>query len=418
MDTNVILSDPKCIYKFENNDVHIPLIVIEELDRHKKGHEELARNARAFSRDVDELRAQGSLATGVKLHNGGTLFITSVSRGEVPLGMDLSINDDLILFTALQLDAICVSKDLNVRLKADGIGVVSEDYKADKFVIEDDSLNSGYASVEFSNEDMTTYRDNKFLAYEGNFPNEYYIMTEFHQPKNSALGKYDALKGGIVPLIGKTGVWGIQGKNAEQRFALDALCDNNVKLVSLVGKAGTGKTLLAIAAALKLTIEDSKYERILISRPVVAMGKDIGFLPGTLEEKLDPWMAPIFDSLDHLFGSHGINKEWKTLINKGIIKIEALTYIRGRSIPRQLMIIDESQNLSAHEIKTIITRAGEGTKIILTGDPQQIDNVYLDEINNGLVYCIDRMKGEKIVSHIELTKGERSELADIASNLL
>lgn len=334
--------------------------------------------------------------------------------------MDLSINDDLILFTALQLKAICVSKDLNVRLKADGIGVACEDYKADKFVIEDDSINSGYTSVEFSHEDMTEFRTNKFLAYEGNFPNEYYIMTEFHQPKNSALGKHDALKGGIVPLINSdsTTIWGIKGKNAEQRFALDALCDNNIKLVSLVGKAGTGKTLLAIAAALKLTIEDNKYERILISRPVVAMGKDIGFLPGTLEEKLDPWMAPIFDSLDHLFGSHGINKEWKTLINKGVIKIEALTYIRGRSIPKQLLIVDEAQNLTPHEIKTIVTRAGEGTKIILTGDPAQIDNAYLDEINNGLVYCLDRMKGEKIVAHIELTKGERSELSDIASKLL
>lgn len=419
MDTNVILSDPKCIYKFENNDVHIPLIVIEELDRHKKGHEELARNARAFSRDVDELRTQGSLATGVKLHTGGTLFITSVPRGDVPLGMDLSINDDLILFTALQLKAICVSKDLNVRLKADGIGVLAEDYKADKFVIEDDNLNSGYVSAEFSHEDMLAYRNNKFLSYEGTIPNEYYIMTEYHNKKNSALGKYDAIKCGIVPLISTSNnVWGITGKNAEQRFALDALCDDNIKLVSLIGRAGSGKTLLAVAAALKLVIEDNKYERILISRPVAPLGKDIGFLPGDIKEKMDPYMAPIYDALDHLFGSHGTNKEWKTLIDKGIIKIEPLTYIRGRSIPRQLMLIDEAQNLSSHEIKTIITRAGEDTKIILTGDPEQIDNVYLDEINNGLVFCVDRMKGEKIVSHIELVKCERSELADAAARLL
>lgn len=333
--------------------------------------------------------------------------------------MSLDVNDDLILYTALQLKGICVSKDLNVRLKADGIGVLSEDYKADKIELEDDELSAGYSKIELSLDDMNEFRTNKFLPYEGNFPNEYYIMTEYHNPKNSILGKFDGITRGIVPIVDyKAGVWGIHAKNAEQRFALDALCDDNIKLVSLVGKAGTGKTLLALAAALKKTIEDGKYERILISRPVVAMGKDIGYLPGTLEEKLDPWMQPIYDNLDHLFGCHGVSKEWKSLVNQGIIKVEALTYIRGRSIPNQLMIIDEAQNLSNHEIKTIITRAGEGTKIILTGDRDQIDNAYLDEINNGLVYCLDRMKSEKIVSHIELTKGERSELADIASNLL
>ena len=370
---------------------------------------------------MDQLREQGSLASGVQLYTGGTLFVTSIPtpKTNIPLGMNLTINDDMILYTALFLEAVCVTRDLNVRLKADAIGVVSEDYKADKISIKDDVVSSGHRRIEIPLEDMITFRRDKFLPYRGDFPNEYYIITEEGASKNSALGRYDHSMGGIVPLNDyKDGIWGIKGKNAEQRFAMDALCNDDVKLVSLIGKAGTGKTLLAIAAGLKKTIEDNVYEKILISRPVIPMGKDIGYLPGTLEEKLNPWMAPIFDNLDYLFGSHGQNKEWQVLVNQGIIKVEALTYIRGRSLPKQLMIIDEAQNLSPHEIKTIVTRAGEGTKIILTGDPHQIDNPYLDEMNNGLIYCLDRMKDEKIVAHVELTKGERSELADIASNLL
>lgn len=420
LDTNVILTDPKCIYKFDDNDVHIPLIVIEEVDRHKKGHEEKARNARAFARELDALREKGKLHKGVKLHTGGKLFTTVVKpEDDIPLGLDLSINDDLIIYTAFKLGGITVSKDLNVRIKSDTIDVPAEDYKAGKIEVEDDHLYSGHDIAHISGMELLDLRNGETVPYTGKFDNEYYIIKEEGNERNSILGKYSKKSGGLIKLIsGET--WGIKPRNAEQHFALDALLDDDIKLVSLVGKAGTGKTLLAVAAALTKTLEENKYKKVLISRPIVPMGKDIGYLPGDINEKMDPWMAPIYDNLDHLFGCHGAgdDQQWKTLVEKGMIKVEALTYIRGRSIPGQIMIIDEAQNLSTHEIKTIITRVGEGTKVILTGDPGQIDSPYLDAINNGLTYCADRMKQESIVAHIELTKGERSVLADIAANLL
>jgi PhoH-like ATPase len=420
LDTNVILSDPLCIYKFENNEVHIPLIVIEEVDKHKKGQEEKARNARTFSREIDSLREQGKLSEGVDLKTGGRLFLTVVkSENDVPLGLDLSINDDLILYTAFKMDAIVVSQDLNVRLKADAINVTAETYEAGKVKVENDTLYSGYRTELFSTDDMQEFRSSKFLPFENEFDNEYFILKDEGNLKNSALGRYSKNKGGIVPLMASDNTWGINPKNAEQRFALDALLNDDIKLVSLIGKAGTGKTLLAVAAGLAKTIESNVYKRMLISRPVVPMGKDIGYLPGDIKEKLDPWMQPIYDNLDHLFGEHGEdNQQWKGLLERGIIKIEALTYIRGRSIPNQYLIVDEAQNLSPHEIKTIVTRVGEGTKVVLTGDTDQIDSPYLDAINNGLTYVVDRLKREDIVAHIELKKGERSKLADIATKLL
>ena len=420
LDTNVILSDPFCIYKFENNEVHIPLIVIEEVDKHKKGQEEKARNARTFSREIDSLREQGKLSEGVDLKTGGKLFLTVVkSENDVPLGLDLQINDDLILYTAFKIGAIVVSQDLNVRLKADAINVTAETYEAGKVKVENDTLYSGYRTEFFSTEDMQEFRTAKLLPFENEFDNEYIILKDEGNFKNSALGRFSKSKGGIVPLIASDNTWGINPKNAEQRFALDALLNDDIKLVSLIGKAGTGKTLLAVAAGLAKTIESNVYKRMLISRPVVPMGKDIGYLPGDIKEKLDPWMQPIYDNLDHLFGEHGEdNQQWKGLLERGIIKIEALTYIRGRSIPNQYLIVDEAQNLSPHEIKTIVTRVGEGTKVVLTGDTDQIDSPYLDAINNGLTYVVDRLKREDIVAHIELKKGERSKLADIATKLL
>jgi PhoH-like ATPase len=308
---------------------------------------------------------------------------------------------------------------LNVRLKADAIDVPAEDYEAGKVKVENEVLYQGYKSHEISRDDMDYFRSNKFLPMQNDYDNEYLILKEEGNPKNSALARFSRSKGGAVNLIGADNTWGIGPKNAEQRFALDALLNDDIKLVSLVGKAGTGKTLLAVAAGLSKTIEEGKYKRMLISRPVIPMGKDIGYLPGDINEKLDPWMQPIYDNLDHLFGEHGgMNQQWKQLMEKGVIKIEALTYIRGRSIPCQYLIVDEAQNLSPHEIKTIITRVGEGTKVVLTGDTDQIDSPYLDSINNGLAYVVDRMKREDIVAHVELKKGERSKLADIATKLL
>jgi PhoH-like ATPase len=423
LDTNVILTDPNCIYKFEENEVYIPLIVVEELDRHKKGHEEKARNARAFTREVDSLREVGDLMKGVDIKTGGKLFVTTPTldvNQVLPLGMDLKINDDLILFSALQLGATVVTRDLNVRLKADALGIKSEDFKAAKVKIQDDKVFSGHRTILVPYEDMITFRTTSLLPYADLMPNEYVIMREEFNEKNSILGRFSKKMNAIVPLIApKAGICGIHPKNAEQRFAADALLNDEIMLVSLIGKAGTGKTLLAVACGLEKTLGEQKYHRILISRPIVPMGKDIGYLPGDINEKLSPYMQPIYDNLDFLFSGHSGNQnEWKSLADDGLIKVEALTYIRGRSIPMQYMIVDESQNLTPHEIKTIITRAGQGTKIVLTGDTQQIDSAYLDEINNGLTYCCDRLKTEEIVAHVELTKGERSALAEIATKLL
>jgi PhoH-like ATPase len=254
------------------------------------------------------------------------------------------------------------------------------------------------------------------------YPNEYLIIHETNNPQHRMLGRFHRGKGGIVPLIrSREGVWGIHPKNVEQQFALDALMNKEISLVSLVGKAGTGKTLLAIAAGLESAIGQQDFSRVLVSRPVIPMGRDLGYLPGDVNEKLGPWMQPIFDNIDFLFGNQRASNQsttWDELINQGLLHVEPLTYIRGRSLPGQYMIVDEAQNLSPHEIKTIITRAGEGTKIVLTGDPDQIDSPYLDSINNGLVYSIDRLKGEEIVAHTKLMQGERSPLSEIASQLL
>ena len=425
LDTNVIIADPQCIKKFEENEIHIPLIVITELDKLKKGHDEKARNARMFSRTIDKLMAKGrrlnhKLSTGVDLKNGGKIFISIVEKGnDIPLGMDLSVNDDMILYTAFKLGGIVISKDLNVRLKADALDIPAEDYKAGKIDVKHNEFLKGTRVLRLSSEKIARFRADKFIEFNGNYANEYVIIKENANDKNSALGRFSKKDGGIVPLLPYDNIWGITPRNAEQRFAMDALLNDEIKLVSLLGKAGTGKTLLAIAAGLFKTLEDCKYKRILISRPIVPMGKDLGYLPGDINEKLAPWMQPIYDNLDHLFGAkQGQANQWTQLVEQGLIKIEALTYIRGRSIPEQFLIVDEAQNLSPHEIKTIITRAGEGTKIILTGDCEQIDNPYLDSVNNGLTYAVDKMKQEIIVAHVELNKGERSELADIATKLL
>src|SRR5690606_20841742 len=288
-------------------------------------------------------------------------------------------------------------------------------------------LYSGQRQIPLDIERIEEFEKSRFLKIEqgeisGIYPNEYVILVDKNNPFKKTLGRYHGKKGGIVPLIKpKEGVWGIHPKNIEQQFAFDALLNNEINLVSLVGKAGTGKTLLAIAAGLECAITKQTYSRVLVSRPIVRMGRDLGFLPGDINEKLGPWMQPIFDNIDYLFGNQRAKNEmttWDELINQGLLHVEPLTYIRGRSLPGQYMIVDESQNLTPHEIKTIITRAGDGTKIVLTGDSEQIDNPYLDSINNGLVYCIDKLKGEAIVAHTKLQQGERSPLSAIASELL
>lgn len=433
LDTNVLLLDPMAINKFgTGNKVFIPLTVIEELDRFKKDQNENGRNARYFSRMIDELRSEGSLFEGIQLENGGVLqvSVTKEYKGASVSGIKLDLNDNLILASAIQLkdageNVTLITKDINLRLKSDAVNVHAEDYETTDVTIED--IYSGQRVVNMDLEKIESFEQERFLKIEageipGVYPNEYLILVDKNNPFKKALGRFHAKKGGIVPLIKpKEGVWGIYPKNIEQQFALDALLNNEISMVSLVGKAGTGKTLLAIAAGLECAITKQTYSRVLVSRPIVPMGRDLGFLPGDINEKLGPWMQPIFDNIDFLFGNQRARNEmttWDELINQGLLHVEPLTYIRGRSLPGQYMIVDESQNLTPHEIKTIITRAGEGTKIVLTGDSEQIDNPYLDTLNNGLVYCIDKLKGEEIVAHVKLQVGERSPLSEIASKLL
>ena len=431
LDTNVLLFDPVSINKFGGNNVFIPLVVIEELDRFKKDQSENGRNARYFARLVDDLRESGSLVKGVPITSGGTLRISILREPATKhSGIDLSINDNLILANALYLKeqgekVILITKDINLRLKADALGLKAEDYETSEMTIEE--LYSGQRNFEVEAGRLNDFESSRFLDVteeEGGrfYPNEYMIIHEAGNPQHRALGRYYKKKNGIVPLIKpRNGTWGIYPKNVEQQFALDALLNKEINLVSLVGKAGTGKTLLAIAAGLECAVGQQEFSRVLVSRPIIPMGRDLGFLPGDVNEKLGPWMQPIFDNIDFLFGNQRANNQattWDELINQGLLHVEPLTYIRGRSLPNQFMIVDEAQNLTPHEIKTIITRAGEGTKIVLTGDSEQIDNPYLDSINNGLVYSIDRLKNEEIVAHTKLQQGERSPLSEIASELL
>lgn len=433
LDTNVLLLDPLAINKFgSNNKVFIPLTVIEELDKFKKDQNENGRNARYFSRLIDGFRSEGSLFKGIKLENGGTLqvSVTKGYKGTSPTELRLDMNDNLILAAAMNLkdageNVTLITKDINLRLKSDAVNIHAEDYETTDVSIEE--LYSGQRVAPFDLEKIEEFEKERFLKLEPGdinniYPNEYLVLVDKNNPFKKALGRYHARKGGIVPLIKpKEGVWGIHPKNIEQQFALDALLNNEINLVSLVGKAGTGKTLLAIAAGLECAITKQNFSRVLVSRPIVPMGRDLGFLPGDISEKLGPWMQPIFDNIDFLFGNQRARNEmttWDELINQGLLHVEPLTYIRGRSLPQQFMIVDESQNLTPHEIKTIITRAGEGTKIVLTGDSEQIDNPYLDSLNNGLVYTIDKLKGEEIVAHVKLQVGERSPLSEIASKLL
>ena len=418
------------IFKFGDGHIYIPLVVVEELDRFKKDQNENGRNARHFSRIVDDLRNKGPVSQGIALEHGGMLTICldikpKKSHEEI---LDLSTSDNLILSTALALkedghDSRLITKDINLRIKADILGIRAEDYGSKDITL--DELYSGQSLLEVAIERLRVFDKERFLPLEDEeikalYPNQYLIVCEIGNDRHRLLGRYSATKRGIVPLIPiREGVWGIYPRNTEQQFAFDALLNEEVKLVTLVGKAGTGKTLLAIAAGLEMTINQEKYTRLLVSRPVQPMGRDLGFLPGDVNEKLAPWMQPIFDNMDFLFGQQkGTSSSWEELINQGLLHVEPLTYIRGRSIPNQYLIVDEAQNLSPHEVKTIVTRAGEGTKIILTGDCEQIDSPYLDSVNNGLAYCVDRLKTEKIIAHTSLKIGERSELSEIASKLL
>jgi PhoH-like ATPase len=432
LDTNVLLFDPQALFKFANNDVVIPIVVIEEIDRFKREMSENGRHARQFSRLIDEMRADGELSKGVKLPNGGLLTVELGSSQPLPVDLQMDKADNRILALAISLKkdhpkrpVVFVTKDTNLRIKADALGITAEDYEPES--VEPEELYTGTLNVSVDAHLVDEFYQNKRLAYPGGQfkPNQYVILKDSTNPNHTAMGRYSKELDCIVPIFKPVeGLWGIFPKNAEQSFAIDALLNDDIKLVSLVGKAGTGKTLLAIAAGLSKTVDEGIYHRLLVSRPVFPLGKDIGFLPGDIDEKLNPWMQPIYDNIDFLFGQtgakgrRGAGKGCQELMNQGLLQIEPLTYIRGRSIPQQYLIVDEAQNLTPHEIKTIVTRAGDNTKIVLTGDSFQIDNPYVDSANNGLVYLVDRFKAESISAHVTLSKGERSKLSELASNLL
>jgi PhoH-like ATPase len=434
LDTNVLLFDPQALYKFGNNDIIIPIVVIEEIDRFKREMSENGRHARLFSRLIDGMRADGELSKGVKLPNGGILTVELGTGQPLPVELAMDKADNRILALAISLrkeqpkrPIVFCTKDTNLRIKADALGILAEDYEPSS--VEPESLYSGVINLSVDSHLVDEFYQTKRLAYKDRVPafrpNEYVILKDSANPNHTAMGRYSKELDCIVPVFKPVeGLWGIFPKNAEQAFAIDALLNDDIKLVSLVGKAGTGKTLLAIAAGLAKTVDEGVYHRLLVSRPVFPLGKDIGFLPGDIEEKLNPWMQPIYDNIDFLFGTtgskgrRGAGKGCQELMNQGLLQIEPLTYIRGRSIPQQYLIVDESQNLTPHEIKTIVTRAGDNTKIVLTGDSFQIDNPYVDSANNGLVYLVDRFKDESISAHITLSKGERSKLSELASNLL
>ena len=318
---------------------------------------------------------------------------------------------------------IFVTKDVNLRIRGDALGLQTVDYDAEKIDIQE--LYGGTGEVEVSGAQIDAFYQEGALPLEkdGIFANEYILLRDRENPTHTALGRFEADKKRLAPIRKlREGVWGIRPRNKEQHYALDLLLNDDIKLVTLVGKAGTGKTLLAIAAGMQKVVEESVYHKLLVSRPIFPLGRDIGFLPGDIEEKLNPWMQPIYDNVELLLGfSKSEKKEGRSyteLIDLGYIEIEPLTYIRGRSIPHQYMIVDEAQNLTPHEVKTIITRVGDGTKIVLTGDPYQIDNPYVDSSNNGITTVVERFKGEPIAGHVTLTKGERSALAELASNVL
>jgi PhoH-like ATPase len=431
LDTNVLLHDPTALFKFRDNRIIIPITVIEELDRFKKDLNMLGRNARTVSKFIDRMRGEGSFSEGVPLESGGMLRVAFDGDGANLLPAELHGNreDNQILAVALgeqvrekSTPVVVVSKDTNLRIKADSLGLRAEDYESDRVDIEE--LYQGYREAAVDKSWIDAFYaagENAPPPGAGDLhPNEYFLLRNASQ---SALGRYDSARNRIrvIPAF-KEDVWGVRPRNKEQHFALDILLDDSVKLVTLAGKAGTGKTLLAIAAGLRKTSDEEAYQRLLVSRPVFPMGKDIGFLPGDVEEKLKPWMQPIFDNVEYLFGYSRRKRQgmrgYQELINLGILEIEPLTYIRGRSIPNQYIIIDEAQNLSPHEVKTILTRAGENSKVVLTGDPYQIDNPFVDSASNGLSCIVERFKGEAIAGHIMLVKGERSPLAELAANIL
>ena len=435
LDTNVVLHDPLAVYKFEDNTVVLPIFVIEEVDQFKKELSELGQNARHVARILDELRNQNgrTLDQGVPLESTGGELRVAVPADSMPRrGREHGEMDRAILQMALKLrdespekPLVFVTMDTNLRIRADALGLRAQTYEGGRVSI--DELYSGVCTVDVDRDLVDRLARRELIDAEALdaelYPHAGVVLRERERPRHTSLGRYDPKSGTIVPLrVGREGVWRVRPRNLEQYFALDLLLASDVHLLTLVGKAGTGKTLLAIAAGLQSVVQDGTYGRMLVSRPIFPMGRDVGYLPGTVEEKLNPWMQPIFDNLEYIFssgrGRMSDHRNYDELVASGVIQIEPLTYIRGRSLPNQFLVVDEAQNLTPHQVKTVITRCGADTKIVLTGDPYQIDNPYVDAASNGLTVVAQRFQDEDIGAHVTLVKGERSELAERATQLL
>lgn len=437
-DTNIFLHDAHTMFAFPGEILMIPLEVIEEIDDQKRRADEVGRHARLTSRILDELRGRGNLKDGVDLENGCTVRVAFGAKRMDCLPRSLRENkeDNRILATALSIkeeyknnDCVFVTRDINMRIKAEAIGLRAMDYEEDKIDLEE--LYLGYETAEVTADELAAFRENGRLPAD-RFPdlvvNQFAILT---CDGDTAYARIDPAQQAAVPLTMtlETGVAGIYPLNPEQMFAFELLLNPGIQFVTLNGRAGTGKTLLALAAGCRQVLEDSVYQKLLVSRPVIPLGKDLGFLPGSVEEKLDPWMTPLYDNFEIIFATGGevgkkkiqddVKRQIRSIIQSTpLIEVEALSYIRGRSLPNQFMVVDEAQNLSPHEVKTIVTRAGKGTKIVLTGDPYQIDHPYLDSNSNGLNYAVEKFKNSPLAGHVTLVKGERSELAETAARLL
>ena len=435
IDTSVYLTDFSSLRAFKDNDIVIPFKVLEEIDKHKKRQDAVGSNARSIIRALDELREIGSLHNGVPMGEGyGTVTARSYDPQLIPLDWDAEDPDNQIIATALTVKGenpeskiTLVSRDINLRVKCDSIGLATDDYQASQVIESLDEIYAGYTDMVvkdkiienfYNGEDVFIPKEEEVLN-----GNQFLVMSSEINEKKSALARFKNYNTPLLKIPNKRRVWGISPRNKEQTYALELLMDPSISLVTLVGKAGSGKTLCAIAAGLEQTLDDhpmsnqrSIYTRLIVSRPVEPLGKDIGFLPGTMEEKMEPWLKPIQDNLKFLMVDDSVTLQ--EYMDMGKIEVEALTYIRGRSIANAFIIIDEAQNLTKHELKTIVTRVGEGTKLILTGDVEQIDNIYIDERTNGLTYAVEKMKEHEITGHVTLKKGERSAIATLGAKIL
>ena len=430
LDTNVYLTDASSIFSFGKSDILVPLKVLEEIDKHKKRQDSVGLNARNTIRILDSLREKGNLKKGVRIGKGkGIIYMRNCDTSLLPEELSATDPDNMIIGTVLaekqnfpNKRIIVVSRDINMRIKCDSLELAVQDYTVGQVVQNSSLLHTGFTKHLVDDETVDRFYEGEDIFLEKEdvrlYSNQMVMLVSNANEKKTALARFVNYNSSLRKINDKADIWGVKSRNKEQNFALNLLLDPNVPVVTLVGKAGSGKTLCAIAAGLHQTVEDgqeSLYKRLIVTRPIQPLGRDIGYLPGSMEEKMIPWLSPIKDNLEYLMGD---KKMLDLYIDDGTIEIEALTYIRGRSISNAYIVIDECQQLTQHEIKTILTRVGENTKIVMTGDIEQIDNVYVDETSNGLTYVVEKFKNHEVAGHITLTKGERSKVATIAAKIL